>query len=296
MLSALAQFSRYRTLSMNVTEQPVIEHHITKRNNTGRNNTGRNNTGRNNTERHINERLIAEHHDAPNHYLFNNELVSEDPSLFDQIPASVVSNNNGRGTVYFRSLPTQAGNCNVVVKQYRRGGMVRHFNKNLYWHGHHSQSRAWLEFKLLIKMTAMGLPVPTPVAARAKRTFLHLYESTIITQEIEQSKTLADCLKQHPDQPVDHTLWQNTGETIKRFHTANIYHADLNASNILIGGNDQVYLIDFDKGQLLPDNRTNWKRDNLHRLQRSLLKYQRNNDQFQYSTEHWNSLLAGYER
>ena len=286
MLSALAQFSRYRTLSMNVTEQPVIEHHITKRNN----------TGRNNTERHINERLIAEHHDAPNHYLFNNELVSEDPSLFDQIPASVVSNNNGRGTVYFRSLPTQAGNCNVVVKQYRRGGMVRHFNKNLYWHGHHSQSRAWLEFKLLIKMTAMGLPVPTPVAARAKRTFLHLYESTIITQEIEQSKTLADCLKLHSDQPVDHTLWQNTGETIKRFHTANIYHADLNASNILIGGNDQVYLIDFDKGQLLPDNRTNWKRDNLHRLQRSLLKYQRNNDQFQYSTEHWNSLLAGYER
>ena len=291
MLSALAQFSRYRTLSMNVTEQPVIEHHITKRNN-----TGRNNTGRNNTERHINERLIAEHHDAPNHYLFNNELVSEDPSLFDQIPASVVSNNNGRGTVYFRSLPTQAGNCNVVVKQYRRGGMVRHFNKNLYWHGHHSQSRAWLEFKLLAKMTAMGLPVPTPVAARAKRTFLHLYESTIITQEIEQSKTLADCLKLHSDQPVDHTLWQNTGETIKRFHTANIYHADLNASNILIGGNDQVYLIDFDKGQLLPDNRTNWKRDNLHRLQRSLLKYQRNNDQFQYSTEHWNSLLAGYER
>ena len=266
-------------------------HHITKRNI-----TKRNNTGRNNTERHINERLIAEHHDAQNHYLFNNELVLEDPSLFDQIPASVASNNNGRGTVYFRSLPTQAGNCNVVVKQYRRGGMVRHFNKNLYWHGHYSQSRAWLEFKLLVKMTAMSLPVPTPVAARVKRTFLHLYESTIVTQEIEQSKTLADCLKLHSDQPVDHTLWQNTGETIKRFHTANIYHADLNASNILIGGNDQVYLIDFDKGQLLPDNRTNWKRDNLHRLQRSLLKYQRNNDQFQYSTEHWNSLLAGYER
>ncbi len=277
---------------MNVTEQHVIKHHITKPNN-----TGPNNTERNNTKRKITEHVIAEHHDAPNHYLFNNELVSEDPTLFDQIPASVVSNsNNGRGTVYFRSLPTQAGNCNVVVKQYRRGGMVRHFNKNLYWHGHYSQSRAWLEFKLLVKMTVLGLPVPTPVAARAKRTFLHLYESTIITQEIEQSETLADCLKQHSGQSVDHALWQKTGETIKRFHTANIYHADLNASNILISGNDQIYLIDFDKGQLLPDNRTNWKRGNLDRLQRSLLKYQRNNDNFQYSTEHWNSLLAGYER
>ena len=276
---------------MNVTEQHVIEHHITKSNN-----TGPNNTGRNNTERKITEHLVAEHHDAPNHYLFNNELVSEDPSLFDPIPASVVSNNNGRGTVYFRSLHTQAGNCNVVVKQYQRGGMVRHFNKNLYWHGHYSQSRAWLEFKLLVKMTAIGLPVPTPVAARAKRTFLHLYESTIITQEIEQSETLADCLKQHSGQSADHALWKKTGETIKRFHTANIYHADLNASNILISGNDQIYLIDFDKGQLLPDNRTNWKRGKLDRLQRSLLKYQRNNDHFQYSTEHWNSLLAGYER
>ena len=281
MLSALIQFA----LSMNVTEQPVIEHHITKPN-----------TGPNNTERKITEHLVAEHHDAPNHYLFNNELVSEDPTLFDQIPASVVSNNNGRGTVYFRSLHTQAGNCNVVVKQYQRGGMVRHFNKNLYWHGHYSQSRAWLEFKLLVKMTAIGLPVLTPVAARAKRTFLHLYESTIITQEIEQSETLADCLKQHSGQSADHALWQKTGETIKRFHTANIYHADLNASNILISGNDQIYLIDFDKGQLLPDNRTNWKRGNLDRLQRSLLKYQRNNDHFQYSTELWNSLLAGYER
>ena len=238
---------------------------------------------------------VSEHHNAPYHYLFNKDLVAEDLSLFDELPGAS-SNNMGRGTVYFRSVNTRAGDSNVVVKQYRRGGMVRHFNRDLYWHSHYSKSRVWLEFMLLAKMTTMGLPVPVPIAGRVKRKFSYLFESTIVTQEIEQAETFADCLKQHSGLSSNHALWQKTGETIKRFHNANIYHADLNASNILITKHHDIYLIDFDKGQHSPNSTSDWKNKNLDRLQRSLLKYQRADSQFQYSAERWAALLAGYER
>ncbi len=244
---------------------------------------------------------VTEHHHAPTHYLLNTDLidasiVTTDLSLFESNPATgAPHNDNGRGTVYFRSLKSHSGSIPVVVKQYRRGGMVRHLNKNLYWHSHYSQSRVWLEFKLLVKMTTMGLPVPMPVAGRVKRRFLQWYEASLITQEIEQSITFADSLKQRLGNADDQTLWNNVGATIKRFHTANIYHADLNASNILVTETDHIYLIDFDKGRYLPDSKTDWKKSNLERLQRSLLKYQSNNDQFQFSAKHWQALIAGYE-
>lgn len=245
---------------------------------------------------------VTEYHNAPAHYLLNadlvdNDVVNNDLSLFDTMPASgAAHNDNGRGTVYYKSLSTHAGNINVVVKQYRRGGLVRHLNKNLYWHSHYDQSRAWLEFELLVKMTTMGLPVPMPVAGRAEKKFLQWHQATIITREIEQSVTLADCLKQRAADAGDHSVWNKVGETIKRFHSASIFHADLNASNILVTQNDEIYLIDFDKGRYLPASKTDWKTSNLDRLQRSLLKYQGLNDHFQYSGENWAALIAGYER
>lgn len=240
---------------------------------------------------------VTEQHHPPFHYLFNSDVVDQDLTLFDDMPYTGISdgtrNTNGRGTVYFRSLNKPSGNINVVVKKYQRGGMIRHFNKSLYWHNHYRQSRVWLEFGLLVNMTSMGLPVPIPVAGMTQRKFPLCYESTIVTKEIENAVTLADRLKQGS---VDYNLWRRIGETIKRFHAANIYHADLNASNILLADNGNVYLIDFDKGQLMSTDQGAWKKGNLDRLLRSLQKYRRVDDQFQFSVDNWHCLLSGYEQ
>jgi len=240
---------------------------------------------------------ITEQHDAPSHYLYNTAVVDEDISIFDMTPSSSRSiDNNGRGTVYLKTLNTSVGRTDVVVKKYQRGGVIRHFNKHLYWHQHYSRSRVWLEFKLLSKMIAMNLPVPVPVAGMVRMKFPQWFESIIITQEIVQSKTLANSLQSHQstDPSISHSLWQSVGKTIKRFHTAGIHHADLNASNILVTDNHDIYLIDFDRGRLRAD-RTGWKKGNLDRLQRSMAKLKKRQPDFHYSKENWDVLMAAYQ-
>ena len=55
-----------------------------------------------------------------------------------------------------------------------------------------------------------------------------------------------------------------------RFHRAGVWHADLNAHNILVA-ESQLYLIDFDRGERRPPDET-WRIANLQRLRRSLVK------------------------
>ena len=65
--------------------------------------------------------------------------------------------------------------------------------------------------------------------------------------------------------------WEETGRLIARFHREGLEHADLNAHNILFDGNGRGWLIDFDRGRLrIPA--TGWRRGNLQRLHRSLMK------------------------
>ena len=88
------------------------------------------------------------------------------------------------------------------------------------------------------------------------------------------------------------------GATIGRFHRSHIYHADLNARNILLqkmprSAELNVYLIDFDRGRVRRSGRL-WQRANLQRLKRSLEKFASNHPGFFYEQADWASLMAGY--
>ncbi|HVF34656.1 MAG TPA: lipopolysaccharide kinase InaA family protein, partial [Candidatus Saccharimonadia bacterium] len=61
------------------------------------------------------------------------------------------------------------------------------------------------------------------------------------------------------------------GDTIRRFHDAGVWHADLNAHNVLRDEAGAFWLLDFDRGWLAPP-RERWRRANLARLERSLRK------------------------
>ena len=93
----------------------------------------------------------------------------------------------------------------------------------------------------------------------------------------------------------EHHHWSLVGATIKRFHNENIYHADLNAHNILLS-NERIYLIDFDKGQKMSSTASSaWKQDNLARLQRSLNKLQQQKS-IKFSEGDWQQLLLAYQK
>ena len=228
------------------------------------------------------------------HILYDASLIDHpDVSLFDikRQSQSATGTASGRSHAVFFS---HQGN-DLVLKHYERGGKIalllgdKYFGKNI------DRSRSFKEWRLLKKMRAIELPVPEPVAARVAVRGL-FYRADLITREIKQAETLADCLLR---QRLDEERWRAVGKCIRRFHDANVYHADLNARNILLTKEGQsveaesVYLIDFDKGQFryMSDN---WKPANLARLQRSLNKFKTNNTSFHFEAVNWQQLVDGY--
>ena len=170
--------------------------------------------------------------------------------------------SGGRGGVAIINSPV--GEC--VLRHYHRGGLVAKLMGDRYlWTGA-DRSRGFAEFRLLGTIARLGLPGPSVVAARYCRHGL-FYTADLITRFIEDAPTLAECLAAGR---LDSELAEEVGALVARFHRAGIWHADLNAHNVLVA-TGQLYLIDFDRGQLRPPART-WQLANLRRLRRSLLK------------------------
>jgi len=178
-----------------------------------------------------------------------------------------------------------------VLKHYYRGGAVASFLKDQYLGINTEKSRAFKEWRLLKKMRELGLPVPEAVAAHVERDRF-FYRADLITEKINNTNTLADVLL---EKSITAEQWQKVGACIKLFHQQNVYHADLNARNILLTEAGDVYLIDFDNSTIRPDSEK-WKMANLTRLKRSLLKFKRNWGDFNFSEENWVALLAGYKQ
>ena len=168
----------------------------------------------------------------------------------------------GRGGVQL--IATPAGEC--VLRHYRRGGMVAALMGDRYlWRGADA-TRCFAEFRLLAEVARLGLPGPAPVAARYQRQGM-FYRADLITRCIADAQTLAGCLAAGR---LNAELARETGALVARFHRAGIWHADLNAHNVLVTPL-ALYLIDFDRGRLRVPAR-GWRLANLERLHRSLLK------------------------
>ncbi|HEX8779271.1 MAG TPA: 3-deoxy-D-manno-octulosonic acid kinase [Rhodanobacter sp.] len=168
----------------------------------------------------------------------------------------------GRGGVQL--IATPAGEC--VLRHYRRGGMVAKLMGDRYlWRGADA-TRCFAEFRLLAEIARLGLPGPAPVAARYQRHGL-FYRADLITRCIADAQTLAGCLAAGR---LNAELARETGALVARFHRAGVWHADLNAHNVLVTPS-ALYLIDFDRGCLRTPAR-GWRLANLQRLHRSLVK------------------------
>jgi 3-deoxy-D-manno-octulosonic acid kinase len=191
----------------------------------------------------------------------------------------------GRGGVSV--IDTPAGEC--VLRHYRRGGMVASLLGDRYlWTGA-AHTRGFTEFRLLAQVAALGLPASVPVAARYVRHGL-FYTAGLITRRVPDAQTLAQRMGAGT---LDAQLLHAVGATVARFHRAGVWHADLNAHNILLNA-DGVHLIDFDRGRVRAAS-GKWRHANLRRLRRSLLKLgagARGPAAFMSSI--WRPLLDGY--
>ncbi len=191
----------------------------------------------------------------------------------------------GRGNTWFVHLN---GTDGVLRHYYRGGAMAKLLHDRYIWLGL-AQTRAWKEWHLLAKLCKSQLPVPRPIAARVQRSGL-FYRADLITQKIPHTQTLAQRLS---TAPLSASLWQKIGKTIAKLHAKGVWHADLNARNILIDDHDKVFLIDFDKAKFRPF-KMQWQRNNLQRLFRSLKKIHAG-ESLHFDDDNWKQLLQGYE-
>jgi 3-deoxy-D-manno-octulosonic acid kinase len=227
------------------------------------------------------------------HILYDASLIEHPQAeLFDidaaQQHADEQSLAEGRGHAVFFKYQDQ----DLVLKHYQRGGKMAALMGDKYVGADCNKSRSFREWRLLSRMCEMELPVPAPVAASCVKHGM-FYSAELITKQLSNVVTLADCLL---ESECDAESWKAVGSCIRRFHDASVYHADLNARNILLNAeNSRVYLIDFDKGSIRYLGES-WKASNLARLQRSLLKFKSLNAVFHFNQHDWDALLNGYNR
>lgn len=240
---------------------------------------------RSNTEAMINAQTQTT---ASGAILFDSsQMAVADEHWFEQVPIADGAIRAGRGEVVFFDAPF--GAC--VLRHYHRGGLVARVNSDRYLWSGRKRCRAFREFRLLADMHAAGLPVPAPLMARYVRNGLS-YQADLITRQIPGAQTLAQRLAASD---LDAALATRVGRTLAGFHAHGIYHADLNATNLLVDAGGKVWLIDFDRcGKRKPAMR--WQQANLDRLLRSFRKLHAQKQMKDFNEIFWHPMLAAYHR
>ncbi|MBA1149603.1 3-deoxy-D-manno-octulosonic acid kinase [Ectothiorhodospiraceae bacterium WFHF3C12] len=197
----------------------------------------------------------------------------------------VIATMSGRGQVQVLEL----NGLEVVLRHFRRGGLLGRLRDDTFvWTGL-QRSRIFREWHLLRALHERGLPVPRPVAARVLRRGL-LYRGDIMTLRLPGTESLAQRLK---IASLPESQWRTIGATLRRFHEAGAYHADLNAMNILMDTAGGCHVIDWDKGQLR-NPRPRWQHANLRRLRRSLERLRERDSRLHFGEADWDALMSGY--
>ena len=196
----------------------------------------------------------AERVARPGAELFEREHWSARGALTEQ--------EGGRGSIDF----IEEDGHRWVMRHYLRGGMAAHFARDRYLFLGENRTRSFRELRLLVELRRRDLPVPAPVAACYHRGLL-TYAAALITERLPGARTLSETLAAGR---MDDARWAAIGHCLRRFHDAGVQHADLNAHNIMLGMNGEVWVLDFDRGRLREPG--SWRERVLDRLARSLAK------------------------
>ena len=185
-------------------------------------------------------------------------------SLFNHPDSVGVSALGGRTSVTPHQLD---GVGSVVIKHYRRGGLIRHFNERSYFN--YGKSRAQREFELLGLVETLGINVPQPIVyAHRGRLF---YRTWLVTRQIHQSMSLARLSLQ--DEKKAGLAMQSVIEQISSLVQNHILHVDLHPGNVVVDRAGKVYLLDFDRGRVYHGNRQKLRNRYMARWQRAVDKH-----------------------
>jgi 3-deoxy-D-manno-octulosonic acid kinase len=193
-----------------------------------------------------------------------NELRLAGLDGFDWESGAALAGAAGRGVV--RRVDTDLGAA--VVRHYRRGGLLAKIMGDRYFYTGAANTRSFKEFEVLRRLTELGLPVCRPLAARFVRSGSCWYRADLASALIPAARSLHQILL---EQGLQSSIAAAVGGLVARFHNVGLWHADLNAHNVLCDAQGRYWLIDFDRSRIRPIS-PGWRRSNVQRLLRSLHK------------------------
>jgi len=184
----------------------------------------------------------------------------------DSTPRSAAQIPGGRGVVRVVSAGPLG---EAIVRLYRRGGWVEHFNERRYFLG----NRAFTELVTTHRLRRRGAPVPEVLAA-VQVEMRPGYEACLVTRRIPKTHSAASILAEASANRTPLVL-ESMGRAIRLLHMAGGVHPDLNAHNVLLPeeGEGPATVIDLDRGSVLAGSVGERRaRASLRRLQRSFRK------------------------
>jgi 3-deoxy-D-manno-octulosonic acid kinase len=175
-----------------------------------------------------------------------------------------------------------------VLRHYQHAGLMAQLARDRFWWLGEAASRPMREMRVNFEMHAAGLPVPLPVAVRYQRDGL-CYRGDIITECLADTMSLAQRLDADD---VSFTTWAEIGRCLRRFHDYGFCHANLTAHKIQLRSDQEIYLVDFDRGSRRRQGL--WCDANLVTLRRSLESLDARRPAQRFDEAQWHCLLSAY--
>jgi 3-deoxy-D-manno-octulosonic acid kinase len=185
-------------------------------------------------------------------------------SFFNQPTAGNASVLGGRTALTLKQID---GFGPVAIKSYTRGGWMRWLIKQRYFKL--GKTRAQIEFELLQVVRNLGINAPEPVVYAHHGCIF--YQAWLVSRAIKYPLTLA--LLSLKDEKKTRQAMESVIGQISLLIQNGILHVDLHPGNIVVDGAGQIFIVDFDKGQIHHGNRKKLRNRYLTRWQRAVTKH-----------------------
>jgi 3-deoxy-D-manno-octulosonic acid kinase len=159
------------------------------------------------------------------------------------------------------------GSC--MVKSYRRGGIVGKIFGFNHYRSSTQKSRALLEFEALQYVRGLGVFAPKPVAALW--TTGRYYRSWLVMEEIKLVTPLEEIALHEPMRLP--AIFQSFLFQLDLLVAHKFLHTDLHPGNVLVGHDNTIWILDFDKSEHFKGNERELRRKYLSRWRRAVLKH-----------------------
>lgn len=160
-----------------------------------------------------------------------------------------------------------------MLRDYRRGGLLRHLIRDIYWD---RPPRPFAELQSMLTAGSRGVPTLEVLGASVTWTVYGCYRGMLITREAAGFVEWWQWLQTTPPAAERRSVAKRVASAIQTMHACGVQHADLNLTNILVrvdGPEPAALIIDFDRAHTFAASlTTSRRRRNLLRLHRSMQK------------------------